>query len=66
MARVKYVEYEEAQGKVKEAFDEQIKKSGSITNMKKALLNDYATYDAFMGWYVSFGRLVEIVGKERL
>lgn len=35
MARVKYVEYEEAQGKVKEAFDEQIKKSGSITNMKK-------------------------------
>lgn len=27
MARVKYVEYEEAQGKVKEAFDEQIKKA---------------------------------------
>ena len=42
MARVKFVEYEEAQGKVKEAFDYQLKKSGSVTNMKKALLNDYA------------------------
>ena len=63
MARVKFMEYEEAQGKVKEAFEEQIKKSGSVTNMKKALLNDYATYNAFMGWYVSFGRLVEVVGK---
>ena len=48
MARVKYMEYEEAKGKVKEAFDEQIKKSGSVTNLKKALLNDYDTYDAFM------------------
>ena len=28
-----------------------------------ALLNDYATYEAFMGWYVSFERLVEVVGK---
>ena len=63
MARVKFMEYEEAQGKVKEAFDYQLKKSGNVTNMKKALLNDYATYEAFMGWYVSFDRLVEVVGK---
>lgn len=63
MARVKFIQYEEAQGKVKEAFDYQLKKSGSVTNMKKALLNDYATYEAFMGWYVSFERLVEVVGK---
>ena len=63
MARVKFMEYEEAQGKVKEAFDYQLKKSGNVTNMKKALLNDYATYEAFMGWYTSFDRLVEVVGK---
>ena len=62
MARVKFMQYEEAQGKVKEAFDYQLKKSGNVTNMKKALLNDYATYEAFMGWYVSFERLVEVVG----
>lgn len=63
MARVKFMEYEEAKGKVKEAFDYQLKKSGNVTNMKKALLNDYATYEAFMGWYVSFDRLVEVVGQ---
>ena len=63
MARVKFMEYEEAKGKVKEAFDYQLKKSGNVTNMKKALLNDYSTYEAFMGWYTSFERLVEVVGK---
>ena len=63
MARVKFVEYEKAQGKVKEAFDYHIKKSGSVTNMKKALLNDYVTYDTMMGWYTSYDRLVEVVGE---
>ncbi|WP_295156814.1 hypothetical protein [uncultured Brachyspira sp.] len=63
MARVKFVEYEEAQGKVKEAFDYHLKKSGNVTNMKKALLNDYITYDTMMGWYTSYSRLVEVVGE---
>ncbi|MEI0580170.1 hypothetical protein [Brachyspira pilosicoli] len=62
MARVKFIEYEEAKGKVKEAFDYHIKKSGSVTNMKKVLLNDYVTYDTMMGWYTSYDRLVEVVG----
>ncbi|WP_300370064.1 hypothetical protein [Brachyspira sp.] len=63
MAKVKFMEYDEAQGKVKEAFDYHIKKSGSVTNMKKALLNDYITYDTMMGWYTSYNRLVEVVGE---
>ena len=36
MARVKYVEYEEAQGKVKEAFDEQIKKKRKRNQHEKS------------------------------
>ena len=62
MARVKFIEsVEEAQGKAKEAY-EKLVDAGKITNMKRALLQDYATYDAFMGWYTSWARLVEIIG----
>lgn len=62
MARVKFIEsVEEAQGKAKEDYQKLID-AGKITNMKRALLQDSATYDAFMGWYASWGRLVEIIG----
>ena len=62
MARVKFIEtVEEAQGKAKEAY-EKLVDAGKITNMKRALLQDYATYDAFMGWYTSWARLVEVIG----
>jgi alkylhydroperoxidase family enzyme len=61
MARVKFVAENEVQGKAKEAYDD-LKSHGKLTNMKEALLQDYATYDAFMGWYTSWNRLVEVVG----
>lgn len=63
MARVKFVEADAVQGKAKEAYDNYVK-NGNLTNMKKALLLDYATYDAFMGWYTSWDRLVELVGLQ--
>lgn len=63
MARVKFVEANEVEGKAKEAYDNYVEK-GKLTNMKKALLLDYATYDAFMGWYTSWDRLVEVIGLQ--
>lgn len=63
MARVKFVEANEVEGKAKEAYDNYVA-TGKLTNMKKALLQDYATYDAFMGWYTSWDRLVEIIGLQ--
>ena len=63
MARVKFIEsVDEAQGKAKEAYDKLVS-TGKITNMKRALLQDYATFDAFMGWYTSWARLVDIIGQ---
>lgn len=53
MARVKFITENETQGKAKEAYID-LESHGKLTNMKKALLQDYATYDAFMGWY-TFG-----------
>lgn len=61
MARVDFITETEAQGKAKEAYTS-LKDAGKLTNMKQVLLQDYATYDAFMGWYTSWNRLVEIIG----
>ncbi|MDR0914064.1 MAG: hypothetical protein LBM65_02715, partial [Oscillospiraceae bacterium] len=56
-----FITENKAEGKAKEAYIS-LKETGKLTNMKQALLLDYATYDAFMGWYTSWKRLVEIVG----
>lgn len=61
--RVPMVNYEDAQGKIKEAFDAQIKKSGSITNMKRVLLQSYEAYSAYMGWYTLYARMQEFLGE---
>lgn len=60
MARVKLLNQNEVTGKEKERYDE-LAGRNAVTNMKKALLQDYATYDAFMGWYTSWNRLVEVI-----
>ena len=63
MARVGFINRDELNGKALEAWDNQ-EKNNNLTNMKKALLNYYATYDAYMGWYTSWARLVEIIGEK--
>ena len=60
MARIKLVEQNEATGAEKERYDE-LAGRNAVTNMKKGLLNDAATYDAYMGWYTSWNRLVEVI-----
>ncbi|MCR4962787.1 MAG: hypothetical protein K6B40_02750 [Firmicutes bacterium] len=63
MARVKLVEQNQAKGAEKERYDE-LAARNAVTNMKKGLLNDAATYDAYMAWYTSWNRLVEVVGQK--
>ena len=63
MARVKFVTREELTGDAVKAWDSQ-EANNNLTNMKKALLNDYATYDAYMAWYTSWARLVEVIGEK--
>ncbi len=63
MARIKLVEQTEATGAEKERYDE-LAGRNAVTNMKKGLLNDAATYDAFMAWYTSWNRLVEVIGEK--
>ncbi len=63
MARIKLVEQNEAKGAEKERYDE-LAGRNAVTNMKKGLLNDAATYDAYMAWYTSWNRLVEVIGEK--
>ena len=63
MARIKLVEQNEATGAEKERYDE-LAGRNAVTNMKKGLLNDAATYDAYMAWYTSWKRLVEVIGEK--
>lgn len=62
MSRVPQITRDRLSGKALEAWDEQTK-NNNLTNMKEVLLQDYPTYDAFMGWYTSWNRLVEIIGE---
>ncbi len=62
MARVNFIKKEETTGKAREAY-EQLESNNKLSNMKQVLLQDYATYDAYMGWYTSWVRLVEVIGE---
>lgn len=62
MTRVAFVKEEELSKEARQAYDNYVAQ-GKLSNMKQVLLKDYATYDAFMGWYTSWARLVEVVGK---
>jgi alkylhydroperoxidase family enzyme len=63
MARVKLLELEETSGAERERYEE-LAGRNAVTNMKAGLLNDAATYDAYMGWYTSWNRLVEVIGEK--
>ena len=63
MARIHLTEQNEVTGAEKVRYDE-VAGRNAVTNMKKGLLNDAATYDAYMGWYTSWNRLVEVIGEK--
>ena len=51
MSYISQVRYEEASSEVREQFDDQIRRHGRITNMKKTLLHSVPSYKALMEWY---------------
>ncbi len=63
MARIKLQELEDTKGAERERFEE-LAGRNAVTNMKRGLLNDAATYDAYMAWYTSWNRLVEVIGEK--
>ena len=62
MARVQLKQPEELSEESKKAYEE-LNSKGKITNMTLAMLQDYGTYKAFMGWHDSWASLVKTVGQ---
>ncbi len=66
MAHVSQVIYENASLEVKEQFDDQIRKNGRITNMKKTLLHSLPAFHTLMEWYTLAGEVEKFIGKRAL
>ena len=60
MARIKLPEITDVTGEERERYEE-LAGRNAVTNMKKGLLLDAGTYDAFMGWYDSWNSLVKVL-----
>lgn len=61
--RIKMIEYETASIEAKAEYDNQIKKHGKITNMKKTLLNHVPSFRVLMEWYPLRDEVCKVVGE---
>ncbi len=66
MCYLPLTEYETADELVKKEYDEQIKKHGKITNMKRTLLHSVPAFHAYMEWYTLKDLIVPIIGERAL
>jgi hypothetical protein len=64
MARIHYLDYDNADEKVRQAYDEQKKAAGGyVTNMKRTLLRSLPAYKALMQWYPLHDEVEKLIGK---
>ena len=63
MARIVPVEFENADALVKKEFEDQIKKNGRVTNMKRTLLHSLPSFHALMEWYPLRDELLKFIGE---
>ena len=63
MARISPVEFENADALVRKEFDDQIKKNGRVTNMKRTLLHSLPSFHALMEWYPLRDELLKFIDE---
>jgi len=63
MARVLPVEFEAADAPVRKEFEDQIRKNGRITNMKRTLLHSLPSFHALMEWYPLRDELLKFIAE---
>jgi alkylhydroperoxidase family enzyme len=54
-------DYESAPAEVKREYDDQIKKNGRVTNMKRTLLHNVPAFHAYMEWYTLYDQLAAFI-----
>ena len=66
MAFIPMTEYDGASAEVRAEYDDQIRKHGRITNMKRTLLHDVPSFKTYMDWYPMFDALVPVFGERAM
>ena len=66
MPYVPMTEYETASEEVRREYDDQIRKHGRITNMKRTLLHNVPSFKAYMEWYTLYDELKPVLGERAL
>lgn len=66
MSYLPMTEYESADEAVKKEYDDQIRKHGRITNMKRTLLHSVPAFNAYMEWYTLKDLIVPFIGERAL
>jgi alkylhydroperoxidase family enzyme len=63
MGYISMTDYETADAEVRAEYDDQIKKNGRITNMKRTLLHSVPAFKAYMEWYTLRDLMVPFLGE---
>jgi len=63
MSFISMTNYETASTQVKAHYDDQIKKNGRMTNMKRTLLHNVPAFEAYMEWYTLRDQLIPFLGE---
>lgn len=63
MPRIAPLEYEDAAGDARTAFEEGVARWGRMTNMKRTLLHSPRSYRALMEWYPLFDTVKPFLGE---
>jgi hypothetical protein len=63
MSYLPLTEYKSSGEEVRKEYDDQIKKNGRITNMKRTLLHNVPAFRAYMEWYTLRDEIVPFIGE---
>ena len=66
MVLVSQVDYDSAPEEVRREIDDQIRKHGRVTNMKRTLLQSVPAFKAYMEWYTLAAEIEPFIGKRGL
>ena len=66
MQLIPMTDYETATPEVKAEYDDQIRKHGRITNMRRTLLHDVQSFKTYMDWYTLYDELKPTFGDRAL
>jgi alkylhydroperoxidase family enzyme len=61
MSFLPMTDYESASAEVKREYDDQIRKNGRVTNMKRTLLHNVPAFHAYMEWYTLHDQLTAFI-----